>query len=93
MKTEPLGTLWICTDCIQFLANGERNEGADREPLSAVSDGVFITLGIGREDHDCEDPEDCECAVRPFSWSDCEGCGSPLGGERHGATLWNTLEV
>lgn len=31
-------------------------------------------------------PDDCDCDNHGFSWSDCDGCGSTLGGDRYAAT-------
>lgn len=36
----------------------------------------------------CTLESQCDCEVNTFSWSQCQGCGSMLGGERHAVTLW-----
>jgi hypothetical protein len=76
----------VCTDCILLIANGETTDGdgiaADKHAkrMEAVwGIPVDITLG-GRDDIEDDDPH--------FSWKPCEGCGSPLGGDRYAATAW-----
>ena len=93
-------TVWICTDCMVLLANGDMPDKitpGQPEPLSAISDDDEITPGMVYADHECENPEDreseCDCETREFSWSHCEGCGSTLGGSRHAATIWWEVET
>lgn len=101
-NAKPTATLWVCSDCMHSHANGETgNESPDREPWEALfarePEGSFVTMGMPREEHECdwaEDPESeawdtCECELSSFSWSTCEGCGSDLGGERHAFVLWS----
>lgn len=86
---EPSAPLAICTGCVAMLANGEcgdcYNERQHPCPtgkrLARRWGDVHITLGcLG----DC-----CESETEPwFSWSDCDGCGSTLGGDREHATAW-----
>lgn len=89
-------TVWVCTDCLMVLANGETGGEPDQPPLQLL-DGLEVTLGMVREEHDCTDAEgrtahdrgeECECERTEFSWSPCEGCGSRLGGSRDAATVW-----
>ena len=97
-------TIWVCIDCILHLANGEcgscHEDHPDSEPLSKVEED-YITLGMAWEQHDSscvysrlDGPNIaaleslCDCETQSFSWSQCQGCGSTLGGERHAATLW-----
>jgi hypothetical protein len=47
-----------------------------------------VTMGMDREEHECGGAEECDCEVRSFSMSACEGCGSDLGGERYAMTIW-----
>lgn len=73
----------ICVDCLMMLANG--TIGGDATPamddlhLSLMelqwpsADGWHVSLN-------CD--ENCEGG---FSWSQCEGCGENLGGDRHPA--------
>lgn len=85
-------TIWVCVDCMQHAANGEcggcDDEQHDRPPLGLL-DGVECTLGLIADEHEC-DPDGplCECEDVEFSWHQCEGCGSTLGGSRHAMTVW-----
>ena len=91
-------TLWVCDDCLFAEASGEEREGPkpDREPWGLVEDSAEVTAGLLYSEHadDCpnreaeEWVEECECEQVSFSWSACDGCGSQLGGSRHGYTLW-----
>lgn len=92
---QPTRTLWVCIDCMLMHANGETSGEVDREPWSLWSADDEITMGMRWEDHECEDPEEtfrnggeCYCETQDFSWSDCDGCGSTLGGERFAFTGW-----
>lgn len=83
-------TLWACVDC----AGG--TEGTpDAEPWGLWQDGehLSITMGLMSSEHydpsECADTE-CECESRDFSWSDCDGCGSSLGGSREAFTYHYT---
>lgn len=82
-----------CSSC-----PGELCEPHDREPLSLIErepEGSFYTLGLPYEEHSCGqeitpgDPaENCECDTKEFSWEQCGGCGTQLGGSRHALVLW-----
>lgn len=94
---EPSVTQWFCMDCLMLHANGEytprEEDDSEPEPLSAIPDGWHATMGRAREEHECgrengEDVDECECEDGGFSWSQCDGCGSWLGGDRHAFTLW-----
>lgn len=67
-------TLMACTDCLQYVANGEVAEGGQWSPeaVSEVMGGDERWLCCGDSEIDDE-----------FSWSPCECCGSHLGGSRH----------
>lgn len=57
---ESYGTIWVCVDCMLHHANGEcgschREEGHDREPLSAIETPFHVSLGMGYENHE----DDC----------------------------------
>jgi len=85
--------MWICQDCLILLANDEMpTEPTDRVPLSAIDAGDELTPGMDWRKHECGRPSwnegECECETTDFSWTPCEGCGSPLGGDRYAATLW-----
>lgn len=72
-------------------------------PLSKFTKEDEITAGMLWEEHaeDCPNrlhfeqhpdmtgrPHECECETQSFSWESCDGCGSPLGGERHAVCAW-----
>lgn len=96
-------TIWVCVDCMLHHANGECGGchddliGHDKEPLALVDD-TKTTMGMMWSEHDCLKNSDeywehdgdleCDCEVNTFSFSQCEGCGSWLHGERHAMTLW-----
>ena len=90
---QPTGPLWVCVDCIVLHCTGDLPAdpapGAPA-PLSAIGAGYDITAGMLREHHapDCAPDDDCDCETDAFSWQSCDGCGSPLAGERHALTLW-----
>lgn len=86
---ECLGTIWVCVDCMLTHANGECGENPDREPLGLLAE-YEITMGLLREEHheDC-DSDECDCEVISFSAVGCDGCGSPLHGERHAMAIWS----
>lgn len=69
---------YVCVCCLMLLANAEYCEECDHSghPLMSQLEGEEVTLN-------CE--EDCESN---FSWSRCDGCGSPLGGDRHRIAIW-----
>lgn len=96
-------TMWVCQSCMLHHANGEcgdchTDEGHDREPMGLVdrpmSGRDMVTMGMLKEHHECDtrwsdwQERDCSCETQAFSWSQCAGCGSTLGGERHAMTLW-----
>lgn len=90
--TDATVPLWICTDCLFLMANGEIGDGPrTAEEVSAAITAKWgdteISLGSLREVCDCQSddsPEECH----PFSWQDCDTCGSTLGGDRSHATAW-----
>jgi hypothetical protein len=96
----PTDTLWVCTDCMLMHCNGECGELPEGSPVPlCLLAGTDTTMGMLLEEHEEECPNrlagreacrehECDCETRSFSWSSCEGCGSPLGGERHALTAW-----
>lgn len=81
----------VCIVCALLVEHGEYNDGTDaaekcqegREKIWGDNASQMCRSGcyedclfIDDEDHECEDFE------QGFSWSDCEGCGDPLGGDR-----------
>lgn len=76
--------IWVCQRCMLIHANGECcAEDHEHEPLSDIPTTADLSMGLSNEDHaeDCGEQE-CECERRSFDTSACEGCGSPLHGER-----------
>jgi hypothetical protein len=91
--------IWVCICCMLIHANGECGEDChDKEPWSAIGEEFEITMGLLAAEHadDCpvkitgdwQAVEECDCAINTFSHSSCDGCGSPLAGERHAFTIW-----
>jgi hypothetical protein len=88
-----------CTDCLVLLANGdtpsEMSEPEVTEYLAGMDD-TEVTLGRMFGEEDCEhtaDDSDYEdhaenCEQLGFSWSPCDVCRRPLGGERYAVTFW-----
>jgi hypothetical protein len=78
--------------------NGECGELPEDAPvpLNKFTKDDEITAGLLWEEHaeDCpnrvagEGVDECECDTQSFSWESCDGCGSPLGGERHAVCAW-----
>lgn len=92
--------LSICVDCLMHLANGEcgschDDNGHDREPLNSIPNTDLVTLGTLEHSEYCrrESDGECDCENLGFSWSQCEGCGSNLGGDRYAATGWENDKV
>lgn len=96
---EPTSPLWVCVDCYVLHVNGEVSDDvSDPDSLLSKIGDMEVTAGILAEEHaddcamrnypDVPDNHECDCETRTFSWSACEGCGSPLGGERHALTGW-----
>ncbi len=87
-QTDPdvISNLWVCTDCVMYIANGEL-------PEEDADVGRAILDGIERErpyDWVCESPHDDEgegADQVDFSWRACECCNSHLGGSRHRCAL------
>lgn len=89
--SEPGGLIWVCVDCM-LAHHGYTPEEIGREyqiePWALWDAPIDVTAGgVCVADEACDRGE-CECDVMSFSWSDCEGCGSWLGGERHAFTYW-----
>lgn len=102
LKKVPTSPLWVCVDCFLVHCNGECGELPEDAPvpLSKFAKDDQITAGLLLEEHveDCPNrraagsdgirEHECECETQSFSWESCDGCGSPLGGERHAVTAW-----
>lgn len=95
---------WACTDCLMLLANGETppdlDETATEEWVAEIdrrTDGYHVAVG-GEHDDECPNVDhetgqwlgttDCYCETEEFSWSQCDVCGSRLGGSRHAVTFF-----
>jgi hypothetical protein len=94
----PVETIWVCQDCMLMHANGECDPDrpeTEPEPWAELPH-ADISMGMTDDQHDCGIPYDhpegreCDCEHIPFSWSSCDGCGSPLGGDRFAMTLFQT---
>lgn len=80
----------VCEDCLHYLANDDAPvEGPDHaffaEKIAGELRGREGHFSLGVEQTD-GDPEGY--GYYEFSWRDCELCRSPLGGSRHGVTLF-----
>lgn len=97
--TQNTCTIWVCQSCMLHHANGECGDCVedlrhhDREPMWLYSP-QDVTMGMLVTEHSCKSSDElphwweCDCEIKNFSWSICDGCGSTLGGERHAMTLW-----
>lgn len=74
----------ICSDCLVMDHNGWEEELIGRPlpdptPMSLLNGYVLGT--------DCDDMDDAHAVdlanESHFSWTDCDGCGSSLGGDRY----------
>lgn len=70
--------LSICVDCLQFIANGPD----ELSPDVAAACAAGVEREGGHVVPNC--PENCEGW---FSWSPCDLCNRPEGGERHPAAV------
>jgi hypothetical protein len=67
-----------CVDCLMLVANGETPPNMDKVETAEYLARVETRTAGFHVIPAC--PEDCEGS---FSWSPCDVCGSPLGGDRH----------
>lgn len=71
--------LSVCDDCIAFIANGDENTPDIAARLECWwPTGSGWTLVPGSADEDNEGDSE-------FSWAQCDGCGTTLGGARYPA--------
>lgn len=75
MATIDADDLEFCIDCVMLIANGEGTDAHTEAMVAIWGEGINGVMGLVLS---C--PEDCEGW---FSWSECDGCGSSLGGDRH----------
>lgn len=75
----------ICANCLSLLANAEvwDEDGHNVAKVHAEKINTLWPIGQYKLVPNCS--EECEGS---FSWRDCEGCGSTLGGDRHPAVAW-----
>lgn len=68
---------YVCVDCAYVMANGDLPDETENYPerLKEVAEATAGWSYAADEEH-----EDLE-----FSWSECECCGSTLGGSRYWA--------
>jgi hypothetical protein len=77
--------LSVCVDCLlAYHYPGEQETPPEVEPWSNLGRIPFSALGCACEggnggEWGCTDSGSCDT----FSWRQCDGCGSHLGGERH----------
>lgn len=90
-------TIWVCYDCAAMHANGELGDDSytpDREPWNLLPD-ADIAAGLSDDEHECGiDPDlrghvECDCEIRDFDTSRCDGCGTTLGGSRHAHAVFD----
>jgi hypothetical protein len=94
--------LWVCSDCLMMLANGDMPEDMPEDYQSAFL--ARHTAGLEREldghygnvvaggAHHCGDGEawrdgDCACEDGGFSNGECDLCRDGLAGDRYAATV------
>ena len=91
--------IWICEDCLMLLANGETNpewtEEQEAEFIAAIDEkwpaDWVLAPGCSHDSHNWSDAETVTdedrdaCDEGGFSWTQCDGCGSTLGGSRYPA--------
>lgn len=76
----------VCQDCTMVHANGETgNETPDREPWGEMPPGADVAMYFDSETGEGFDP---------FSWHDCDACGTTLAGERFRFAVfsWGRIE-
>ena len=83
------GTLWVCTDCLMARESDGPTEEVEHEPWGLLDDTYQVACGLTEEAHgeDCTSDQriggSCTCECIDFSYSECDACGSDLGGTRH----------
>ena len=82
------GTLWVCVDCYLTREGDGPTEETEREPWGLLDAAYQVACGLTEEAHgencttELRNDGSCTCEHVDFSWSDCDACGSDLGGER-----------
>ena len=86
----------MCTTCTVFVANGEWPDNYSHDDIVEHKGRMYDAgdIVVGYDHHDCthSDSEDCPMEEVSFSWSACDICGDPLGGDRHIGYVRHTNE-
>lgn len=96
MNTTDAVEIMICTDCLMVAANGT-SEGADDDyEWPSDMDGWIVNPGHLHNLEDCgadvmEGTADCPYDEGSFSWSPCDVCRRPLGGDRYPASMFQII--
>lgn len=97
----PQGEMWVCDTCMFAHANGvdmrHESDGGNPDDPAPWARGFKpgeVTMGMFADKHDCpkatdDEDRECDCEVQEYSYSSCDGCGSPLHGRRHAFTYWS----
>lgn len=81
-----------CIVCTCLTANGEYDDGEDtaekciagQERIWGEKARHFMLAGCPEDSHmSIDEDHECQDFEQGFSWSDCEGCGDPHGGDRY----------
>ena len=87
---EFIDNISVCTDCLQYIANGDIDDGnylpdseqsevyrkIDESYKKIRDSGQEIFLNCSEDAHD------------GFSWQSCDHCKSKLGGDRYKASIY-----
>lgn len=86
MATIVREAVWVCQDCLFWLANGEMPPEASEEEEARILAGERAETDKGLHWAANWDSETGE-GIQDFSWRHCECCWSGLGGSRHRMAL------
>lgn len=93
----------VCVDCLLLLANGECDPDRQEETSAnlAANWADFSLVVGGSHNERCEAEwaaaghqpwegrdHDCDCEELGFCQTSCDGCGSPLHGDRYAVTVF-----
>lgn len=90
----------LCPDCMSWHANGDTTgiDDPEREAevrsQSGIDDGWIVSVGHLHTIDQCgydayQGNTDCPYDEPSFSWSRCDSCRSPLGGDRYPASMFH----
>jgi hypothetical protein len=99
MNTTEIYEVELCTDCVVWYANGDTS-GMTPEDEAAVLAAVGVDEGwhvvpghVHRldlcGDAVVEGSADCPYDEPSFSWTPCDACRRPLGGDRYPGAMWD----